>query len=513
MLATAMLVFREVLEAALIITIVLGVTRGVMQRTRWVSGGIVLGIACAILVAIFADAIGSAVEGVGQEIFNASVLFLAVVLLGWHNVWMKRHAKELVAQMKHWGNSVKAGEKPLYILAGVIALAVSREGSELVLFLNGVLASGADSLSMLGGGLLGLFAGIALGAIMYFGLVRIPTKHIFSVSGWLILLLAAGMASQGAAFLVQADMLPSMGQAIWNSSSILSEQSLVGQVLHILVGYDERPMGVQILFYLATLAIIGSLTFLLNRDQSTEKKALPNAAIFVLVVSVSTLVIPFAQAGTKVYSPIIEPGEWEFEISSQSSGDEVLIKPEIGYGVTRYWYTEIVGEFEGESLNSGEYEATAWENIFQLTQQGQYWLDAGLYTEYEFAPEGDVTSKFELKLLLEKGIGKIVHTTNLSVERGLGGDGSESEFGYAWRTKYRFSPLFEPAIEIYGELGEAGNLNNVSQQDHRIGPVLMGKYPLSRKSKIGYEAGYLVGLNSNSPNGTIKGSIECELRF
>lgn len=288
MLATAMIVFREVLEAALIITLILGVTRGVLQRRRWISGGIVLGISFAILVAFFADVIGSAVEGVGQEVFNASVLFVAVLLLGWHNIWMQRHAKELVQQMKHWGNAVKEGEKPLYILAGVIALAVSREGSELVLFLNGILVSGSDTLSLIAGGILGLVAGVALGGVMYFGLLRIPTRHIFSVSGWLILLLAAGMASQGAAYLAQADILPSMGNAIWNSSSILSEKSIPGQVLHTLVGYDDKPMGIQILFYVATLLTIGVLMRLVNGAGFPWKKTAPIAAIIFFSMSIPT---------------------------------------------------------------------------------------------------------------------------------------------------------------------------------------------------------------------------------
>lgn len=272
MLATAMIVFREVLEAALIITLVLSVTRGVLRRRRWISGGVVIGISFAVLVAFFADVIGSAVEGVGQEVFNASILFLAVGLLGWHNIWMKRHAQELVSQMKHWGNAVKEGEKPLYVLAIVIALAVSREGSELVLFLHGVFASGADRFSLIGGGMLGLAAGVVLGAVIYFGLTRVPTKHIFAVSGWLILLLAAGMASQGAEFLAKADILPSIGQEIWNSSAILSEKGLAGQVLHILVGYDEKPMGIQLIFYFSTLIIIGVLMLWQNNSGTQLKK-------------------------------------------------------------------------------------------------------------------------------------------------------------------------------------------------------------------------------------------------
>jgi high-affinity iron transporter len=99
----------------------------------------------------------------------------------------------------------------------------------------------------------------AVGLAMYYGLLRIPTRYLFKVTSWLILFLAAGLASQGAAYLVQADLLPPLGHEVWNTSNWLSEDSLIGQVLHTLLGYVSRPDGVQILFYLATLATIASL--------------------------------------------------------------------------------------------------------------------------------------------------------------------------------------------------------------------------------------------------------------
>src|SRR5205814_4648259 len=110
----------------------------------------------------------------------------------------------------------------------------------------------------LGGGL-GLAAGVAAGAGIYFGLVHIPMRHLFAVTSWLILLLAAGMASQAAAFLLQADLLPPLGQSLWDTSFVLADQSLTGRVLHVLVGYTAQPAGIQLVFYLATLLIIGSL--------------------------------------------------------------------------------------------------------------------------------------------------------------------------------------------------------------------------------------------------------------
>ena len=260
MLATAIIVFREVLEAALIIGIVLAASQGVAQRSVWVGGGIAAGAASAAAVAAGANAIAAAVAGIGQEVFNASILFAAVAMLGWHNIWMTRHGRELTLAANRLGAAVGAGTQPLWALAFAVALAVLREGSEVALFLYGIAAAGGGGVAtMVVGGALGLGGGVATGASLYFGLLRIPMRHLFSVTSWLVLLLAAGMASQGAAFLLQADLLPPLGTNLWDTSFVLSDNSLPGRVLHTLIGYSAQPAGIQLLFYVATLLVIGTL--------------------------------------------------------------------------------------------------------------------------------------------------------------------------------------------------------------------------------------------------------------
>jgi high-affinity iron transporter len=260
MLPTALIVFREVLEAALVVGIVLAASQGVPRRGAWVGAGIVGGICGAALVAGFAEQIASALAGVGQELFNAAVLFIAVAMLGWQNVWMGRHGRELAVEAGDVGKLVRSGARPLYALGVVVGLAVLREGSELVLFLYSIVAAnGTDAISFGAGFALGVAAGAGVGALLYFGLLRIPLKHLFTVTSWLILLLAAGMAAQGAAFLVQADVLPPLGDGVWDTSWLLTEHSIPGQVLHALVGYVAKPTGIQIVFYAATLLVIGGL--------------------------------------------------------------------------------------------------------------------------------------------------------------------------------------------------------------------------------------------------------------
>ncbi len=257
MLAAAIIVFREVIEAGLIVGIVLAATRGVRSREWYVLGGIGAGLIGAGLLAVFAGSLSAALEGVGQEVFSASVLAIAVVMLGWHNVWMAQHGRELAVELTEAGQAVAAGRKTLTALAIVVAIAVLREGVEVVLFLYGVVIANNDTaLSLFTGGVLGLLAGAALSGLTYAGLVKIPSRHLFSVTSYLIAFLAAGMASQCVHFLDQADIVSVLSATAWDTSWLLSAGSLMGRVLHTLAGYDDRPSIMQVVVYLATLVTI-----------------------------------------------------------------------------------------------------------------------------------------------------------------------------------------------------------------------------------------------------------------
>jgi high-affinity iron transporter len=285
MLGAAIIVFREVLEAALIVGIVLAASIGAPRRGFWVSIGLAAGVIGSGLVALFAAEIASAAAGIGQELLNAVILLLAVGMLGWHNIWMSRHGRELAATAREVGDAVISGARPLYVLAVVVGLAVLREGSETVLFLYGIAAGGGlGAGSLIAGGALGLAGGVAVGAALYLGLLRIPARRLFTVTSWMVLLLAAGMASQAAGYLVQADLLPPLGNAVWDTSVMLTEDSVLGKALHTLIGYVSRPEGIQILFYLATLCAIWLLTRIVGSPVKRRPGSLSRGAAMPLVV-------------------------------------------------------------------------------------------------------------------------------------------------------------------------------------------------------------------------------------
>ncbi len=274
MLATLVIVFREVIEAGLIVGIVLAATKGVARRGLWVGYGVIGGVVGACLVAAFAGQIASLFAGSGQELFNASILLLAVGMLTWHNVWMASHGRAIAQEMRQVGADVAAGKRPLPALSIVCGVAVLREGSEIVLFLYGIAASGGTSAAgMMAGGALGVLAGAGVSALMYFGLLTIPARHLLSVTSGLITLLAAGLAAQAVAFLQQAGYLDVLTSTVWNTSWLLSDDSLIGRLVHTLIGYTARPSGAQLLIYLATIAVIVGMMRFVRFNHAIKGKA------------------------------------------------------------------------------------------------------------------------------------------------------------------------------------------------------------------------------------------------
>jgi high-affinity iron transporter len=274
MLGALIIVFREVMEAGIIVGILLAVTTGVPGRGRWIAAGIGAGVAGATLLAVFAEQISSALAGIGQELFNAAVLAIAVVMLAWHNIWMARHGRELAAQMKEVGNAVAKGSRSLAAVAIVVAVAVLREGSEIVLFLYGlVIAGGSSTFGLVVGGFVGLLLGCGVSALTFLGLIKIPGRYLFGVTTFLITFLAAGLAAQSVVFLQQAGIATALEGTVWDTSSVLSDTSLLGRVLHTLIGYTDQPSGMQLLVYGLTLIMIFGLTKAFKSPLPTKRPA------------------------------------------------------------------------------------------------------------------------------------------------------------------------------------------------------------------------------------------------
>ncbi|OIO37779.1 MAG: hypothetical protein AUJ72_03915 [Candidatus Omnitrophica bacterium CG1_02_46_14] len=526
MLSTAVIIFREVLEISLIIGVLLAAARGVCFRLRLVWSGVAIGCLGAAAVAYFAETISNAAQGMGQEIFNAVVLTLAAIMIGWTVIWMRRHGSRLTQRFKTAGQAVMRGEKPLYTLAIIAMLGVLREGSEIVLFVSGIFASGEAAAGVLMGGLSGLAFGVLAGAVIYYGLVKISVKTLFATTSFLLTFLAAGMVSQAVTFLASAGILPEIISPLWDTSKIVPESHWVGQILHAFFGYSEKPSGTQLIAYGLTLAIIVMFLKFYGTTEVKEKK-IPGrtkemakkiiAGLAALLFTGMAGAAHEALAEQKVYSPYVIQGEFELEARGAYDFDKKEEKNgaqkqkyALGYGVTDHWFTEVYGGLEKKPGEDLEFESIEWENRFQLSEPGEWFIDTGLYFAYEFSVKDERADNVEGKLLLEKQLGDFDHLLNLILEKEIGFHAKDNPAaGVAWSTQYRWKPWFEPGFEWQSNFGELGHGVSFDKQRHQAGPAVYGKMG----DHIKYDIAYLFGISEASPDGTLKWNVEFEWFF
>jgi high-affinity iron transporter len=514
MIPAFIILFREALEISIILSIIMAATHGIPGRGRWIWAGIAGGVLGSALVALFADGISQAMEGMGQELFNAIVLGIAVLMIGWTVIWMQKHGRELAQKIKHVGKAVNEGELPLYALATVVSLSMWREGAEIVLFMYGIMSTSTESLiSIVAGGVAGASIAIVIGTLIYLGLVRMSHRHLFSVTGTLLILLACGMAAQAAGFLTAAGWLPEIIPQLWDSSALLSESSLPGKILHAMLGYSERPSAMQLIFYVATLVTILMLLHITKRKEKMNKAAAAKPAVVAVILAVGFLFPAPASAAFIVESPHVEKGIMEVESKNAFEFDDEDAnqhKLELKYGFTSWWAAAIEGEWEKDEGESYDYAATGLESQFQFTEPGEFLLDAGAIVAYEFAHNSGAADKVEALLLLEKALTQYTHTTNFIVEQEVGDSANDNpEFELAWRSIYLYQPMINPGFEYYAGFGELNDSDDFDSQDHRLGPVIYGDLYESIK----YELGWLFGLSDGASDNTLKFNIEYEFPF
>lgn len=506
MFAAALIVFRELIEAALIVTILLAATRGVPRRGRWIGLGVIAGLGGAAIVAALTSSISSLFEGRGQELVNAGILFTAVILIGWHVVWMNIHGRQMASEMRRAGNRVAEGEHHMSALALIVGLAVMREGSEVVLMLQGLMASGAAA-TMINGAAVGIAAGLLMSGLMYLGFIAMPVARIFALTNVLLIMIASGMAARGVNFLTQAGLISSFGNMLWDTDGIVPEQSLTGQILAALTGYMSRPSGIEVMGYAATA--LGILVLMHVAKQHARK-------IFAAAVLILAIAAPQSSQASEVLSPYVER---EVELEQQgvvshdrNSGNSNLQDYVTSIGVSPLpWYRV---EFEGEFVREAgpdhdvRYDSFNIENTFQLTEPGEYWLDTGLFYEMDFARTGPNNIIFGL--LGAKEVGPFLETFNLLAHKDYGPGNTKTGFIYSNQLKYHYHQSLEPGFEVFGD---TDGKTHLADQQLAIGPGIFGTIPTWNGQAFTYQFAYLFGATHASADGAVRWKLEYEFAF
>jgi len=256
MLQIIIVVFREIIEISLILGILTAVTKNIQGRTKWIASGLVLGLAGSFALAFFTDKISETFDGLGQEIFNGIILATAATMISWTIIWMQKHAKSISGELKQLSKSIAEGSAPLYSLLFVVCFSTLREGAEIVLFTYSSYISGISIDQIISGLCIGLALGVSFGFALYFGMLKIFGKYFFIVTTWILIFLASGIMAQAFGFWIGADILPALGNPVWDTSNILSQVSIFGKFLHIFLGYIDRPAGLQVIAYLVNLSAL-----------------------------------------------------------------------------------------------------------------------------------------------------------------------------------------------------------------------------------------------------------------
>ena len=268
MLKLFIIFFREILEISIILGIISAATKGIKNRSLYINAGILLGIVCSLTIAFFANAIFEAFDGYGQELVNATVLLLCSSMIVWTVIWMKHAHKKTVSKIQTaWKDKT---EVSLISLTLITASAIFREGSEIALFSYSVFISTKDSIARLAlGALSGFFVSALIGFLLYKGIIKIPGKYLFKTTSLLLSLIAAGMAAQAANLLQSAEVISWNQTPLWDSSWLVSQNSMLGKILGVVVGYIENPTGLELIFYATPLLVIYYLSEKLSRQEAT----------------------------------------------------------------------------------------------------------------------------------------------------------------------------------------------------------------------------------------------------
>jgi high-affinity iron transporter len=272
-----LLAVREGVEAVLVLSIVVGVLQkmGRGDLVRFVWAGTAIAIFGSLLIAVGLNLLGSAFSGPGEPVFEGSAMLLAAGILTWVNFWVRRHSGPLADKIESDASldNPSRAHKALFFLA---FFSVIREGAELSVFLLAVSLT-ASRLQELVGAVLGIVTAVLLGWAFLSTARRVNIRSFFRYTNAFLILFAAGMVGLSIGEFNEVGWIPAVVTPLWNLQGLLPDQSLVGQILHTLVGYTSNPSLSQVIAYLGYLGLLAFIILWRRRPTpavvSTSRKA------------------------------------------------------------------------------------------------------------------------------------------------------------------------------------------------------------------------------------------------
>lgn len=269
MLSAVIIILREMLEICFIIGIISAALRNFRSKNKILAMGILGGGLISYILALGINYISGLFNNAGQEILNLLILLTSIICITLTLIWIKHHSKELKHKISAASERLMNNEAGIAAIILIIVLAISREGMEIILFLNGIYAAGTSIAELITGAAIGMALGSVTGILIYTGLLKINIKYFFRTINFMLILIAAGMASQAANYLIALDLFSFLSATVWDSSWLITEESSLGKILYNLLGYSSKPTELQVVLYLCTII---SLCFILYSKNSVANE-------------------------------------------------------------------------------------------------------------------------------------------------------------------------------------------------------------------------------------------------
>ena len=277
MLTALLIMLREGFEAALVVAIVYAYIRRInrpdLAGPMW--QGIAAAAALSIGVGIVVHLTIENLTGQPRLLAFAAVSLLAVVVLTWMIFWMRRQAHLIKGELQDSVDQAVASRGDVRLAVMMVAfLAVAREGLEAALFLIAA-ATTEDGWAILIGGLIGLAAASALGALVVLGGRRLPMRQFFTVTGLILIVFAAGLVSRTVLWLQAAGELGTVWNNVYDLTAYqwLTTSTESGKFLGAMFGWDPRPSIEQVVAYLAFLVTVSWLFLRTPRTAEAPRTA------------------------------------------------------------------------------------------------------------------------------------------------------------------------------------------------------------------------------------------------